>query len=82
MKLSMDGKRRFLENIFVERLWRSLKYECVYLRAWTGGRAPQLEDGWTSTITGGHIPLLADARPMLFPGVRRIRSNPAGRHDL
>jgi putative transposase len=27
----MDGKGRFLDNIFVERLWRSLKYEEVYL---------------------------------------------------
>ncbi len=29
VKISMDGKGRFLDNIFVERLWRSLKYECV-----------------------------------------------------
>ena len=28
---------RFLDNIFVERLWRSLKYECVYLHAWETG---------------------------------------------
>ena len=38
VKISMDGKGRFLDNIFVERLWRSLKYECVYLYAWNGGR--------------------------------------------
>jgi len=31
----MDGKGGFLDNIFVERLWRSLKYECVYLHAWS-----------------------------------------------
>lgn len=36
-KISMDGKGRFLDNIFVERLWRSLKYECVYLHAWETG---------------------------------------------
>ena len=30
--VSMDGRGRALDNIFVERLWRSLKYECVYLR--------------------------------------------------
>lgn len=30
----MDGKGRFLDNIFIERLWRTLKYECVYLHAW------------------------------------------------
>jgi putative transposase len=33
----MDGKGRFLDNIFVERLWRSLKYECVYLHSWEPG---------------------------------------------
>lgn len=32
-RISMDGKGRFLDNIFVERLWRSLKYQCVYLHA-------------------------------------------------
>ncbi len=39
-KISMDGKARYLDNIFIERLWRSLKYECVYLHAWeTGSQA-------------------------------------------
>jgi putative transposase len=33
----MDGKGRFLDNIFVERLWRRLKYECVSLHAWETG---------------------------------------------
>ncbi len=37
VRVSMDGKGRFLDNIFVERLWRSLKYECVYLHAWETG---------------------------------------------
>ena len=32
--ISMDGKGRFLDNVFVERLWRSLKYEEVYLHAY------------------------------------------------
>jgi hypothetical protein len=36
----MDGKGRCLDNVFIERLWRSLKYECVYLHAWeTGSQA-------------------------------------------
>jgi putative transposase len=40
VRISMDGKGRFMDNIFVERLWRSLKYECVYLHAFaTGGEA-------------------------------------------
>lgn len=33
----MDGKGRFLDNIFVEHLWRNLKYECVYQQAWETG---------------------------------------------
>lgn len=37
VKISMDGKGRFMDNIFIERLWRSLKYECVYLHAWGDG---------------------------------------------
>ena len=32
--ISMDGKGRWLDNVFVERLWRSVKYEEVYLRAY------------------------------------------------
>ena len=34
IQISMDSKGRALDNIFVERLWRSLKYECVYLHEW------------------------------------------------
>jgi putative transposase len=37
MKLSMDGKGRAIDNIFIERLWRSVKYECVYLHAFEDG---------------------------------------------
>ena len=32
--ISMDGKGRWIDNVFVERLWRSLKYEEVYLKAY------------------------------------------------
>jgi putative transposase len=34
VKISMDGKGRCIDNVFVERLWRSLKYEDVYLKAY------------------------------------------------
>ena len=37
IRISMDGKGRYLDNIFIERLWRTLKYECVYLHAWETG---------------------------------------------
>lgn len=32
--ISMDGKGRWVDNVFVERLWRSVKYECIYLQEW------------------------------------------------
>jgi putative transposase len=32
--ISMDGKRRWIDNVFIERLWRSVKYEEVYLKAY------------------------------------------------
>jgi len=34
VQISMDGKGRCMDNIFIERLWRSLKYEEVYLKAY------------------------------------------------
>jgi putative transposase len=37
IQISMDGKGRYLDNIFVERLWRSVKYEEVYLKAYQNG---------------------------------------------
>jgi len=38
VRVSMDGKGRYSDNIFIERLWRTVKYEEVYLKAYTGGR--------------------------------------------
>ena len=34
IRISMDGKGRWVDNVFVERLWRSLKYEEVYLKGY------------------------------------------------
>ncbi len=34
--ISMDGKGAWRDNVFVERLWRTVKYEEVYLRAYAG----------------------------------------------
>jgi putative transposase len=38
VRISMDGKGRWVDNVFIERLWRSVKYEDVYLRAYDNGR--------------------------------------------
>jgi len=32
IKISMDGKGRWMDNVFIERLWRSVKYEEIYTR--------------------------------------------------
>jgi len=39
IKISMDGRGRRMDNIFIERLWRTRKYECVYLHAFETGSA-------------------------------------------
>jgi putative transposase len=45
VKISMDGKGRWIDNRMIERLWRSLKYECVYLRAFETGSQARGEIG-------------------------------------
>ena len=37
VRISMDGRGRWMDNVFIERLWRSLKYECIYLHAFETG---------------------------------------------
>jgi putative transposase len=46
--ISMDGRGRWMDNVFIERLWRSLKYECVYLHAFETGS--ELRAGLTRWI--------------------------------
>ena len=43
IKISMDGRGRYLDNIFIERLWRSLKQEAVYLHEITPSRQIALQ---------------------------------------
>ena len=39
VRVSMDGRGRWMDNVFIERLWRSLKYEAVYLQELADGFA-------------------------------------------
>jgi putative transposase len=41
----MDGKGRWVDNVFVERLWRSLQYEEVYLKAYETPKQAEVEIG-------------------------------------
>lgn len=49
VRVSMDGRGRWMDNVFIERLWRSLKYECVYLHAFETGS--ELRAGLARWIT-------------------------------
>jgi putative transposase len=54
--ISMDGKGRCMDNIFVERLWRSLKYEEVYLHAYATVAEPRTGIGiWLDFLQHGAL---------------------------
>jgi len=42
IRISMDGKGRYTDNLFIERLWRTVKYEEVYLKAYQNGREARI----------------------------------------
>ena len=49
----MDGRGRWMDNVFIERLWRSLKYECVFLSAFeTGSEARSGIGSWIAYYNG------------------------------
>ena len=64
IRISMDGRGRWMDNVLIERLWRSLKYECVYLHAFESGSALQADWSAGSAITmpGGRTLRSLDAR--------------------
>jgi len=45
IKVSMDSVGRYADNIFIERFWRTLKYEEVYLKAYQNGKSARTEIG-------------------------------------
>jgi putative transposase len=45
IRISMDGKGSYNDNLFIERLWRSVKYEEVYLKAYQDGREARISLG-------------------------------------
>lgn len=69
-RISMDGKGRCIENIFIERLWRSLKYECAYLHdRETDSQARAGIGRWMNFHNQQRLMLpMADNRPPWFTG--------------
>ena len=45
IKISMDGKGSYNDNLFIERLWRTVKYEEVYLKAYNNGKEARISLG-------------------------------------
>lgn len=65
VRVSMDGRGRCMDNVFIERLWRSLKYECIDLNAFATGSEARAGIGrWSPTATAqGHTrPSAAERR--------------------
>jgi putative transposase len=63
IKISMDGRGRAMDNIFVERLWRNVKYECVYLH--------NFETTWDAVLAiGNYIEFYNNERPHQALGYR------------
>ena len=63
VKISMDGKGRYADNIFVERLWRTVKYEEVYLKAYASAGEARRE-------LGAYFRFYNDQRPHQALGYR------------
>ena len=65
VRLSMDGKGRWVDNVFIERLWRSVKYEEVYLRDYADLRGPKNAKLSSRCLTSAWRPhqALGGARP-------------------
>ena len=62
--ISMDGRGRCMDNIFIERLWRSLKYEAVYLHELTDGfKAERVIGAWIDFYNGAWIDFYNTERP-------------------
>jgi len=66
VRISMDGKGRYLDNIFIERLWRSLKYEEIFLKAY--GSPAEARVG-----IGAWLSFYNDERPHQTHGYRTPR---------
>ncbi|MBB3175382.1 transposase InsO family protein [Endobacter medicaginis] len=88
VRISMDDRGRWMDNVFIERLWWSLKYEYVYLHAFETGSDLRAGLGWGSPITITQRPTLGwpgETRRRLMGGSAHRAMNPnsapsGGRH--
>jgi putative transposase len=66
VRISMDGRGRWMDNVFIERLWRSLKYEDIYLKGYADGREARAGIGLWMTFYNSRRPhqTLGNRTPM------------------
>ena len=94
IRISMDGRGRFMDIVFIERLWRSLKYEAVYLHEIADGlTARRLSCDWIAfynterphSALGGRTPAEAyrGERPvdMMDKPLRALPTSPQANHN-
>lgn len=77
IRISMDGKGRWIDNVYIERFWRSLKYEEVYLKAYRDGPEAEREIGrWIDWYNTGrpHSMLPGESTPEAFHHAHLNRS--------
>jgi len=79
--ISMDGKGRFLDNIFAEGLWRSPKYGCVYLHTWeTGSQAKAGVGKWIEICNRKRIRSAPGGKPpAVVPWLIKTKPDPISR---
>ena len=81
VRISINGRGRWMDNVFIERLWRSLKYECVFLNAFETGAARRGSESLAGSAIAppsGHTPCSAaepPTRSMISSPRRRRRRN-------
>ena len=82
VRFSMDGRGRFLDNIFIERLWRSLKYEAVYLYELRDGPdAQRIIGSWIDFYNEARLRSSRDLRAAL-PSVFPSGTSPDGKAEV
>ena len=78
IRISMDGKGRWMDNIFIERLWRSLNYEQVYLSEYATGSEARAGIGWWIDFYNERTPdeAYTDDGADRSPGLRPVSRQP------
>ena len=77
VRISMDGRGRWMDNVFIERLWRSLKYEEIYLREYA--TLPTLEAGLKKWFKRYNTWRPHEALGNLTPGAVYAQGQPRGK---